>query len=65
MPARLSLSKTLGCSLLPLFCLSCCSHAWATTSATLTVSGAENQLANGWDQGNLTVTFNGFTEVVR
>ena len=65
MPARSCLSKTLGCSLLLLFCLSCCGRAWAAATATLTVSGAETQLGGGWDQGNLTVAFNGFTEVVQ
>jgi RHS repeat-associated protein len=64
MPARSCLSKALGCSLLLLVCLSCCCRALAAATATLTVSGTENQLASGWGQGNLTVAFNGFSETV-
>lgn len=38
--------------------------ALASTTATLTVSGSEQQINGSWDQNTITVSFNNFTESV-
>lgn len=38
--------------------------ALASTTATITVSGSEHQIGGGWDQGAITIAFNGFSETV-
>lgn len=56
--------KRLQVFLLVLVFLVLCGRAYASTTATITVGGSEQQVSGNWDQGNITVTFNGFTETL-
>ncbi|MBT9332955.1 IPT/TIG domain-containing protein [Paracidobacterium acidisoli] len=38
--------------------------AWASTTATITVGGSEQQINGAWDQGSLNLAFNGFVETI-
>jgi RHS repeat-associated protein len=39
-------------------------HALASSTATITVSGAERQVSGNWDTNSITISFNGFSETV-
>jgi RHS repeat-associated protein len=56
--------KRLNCLLPVLMLMALCCRAQASTTATITVGGSEQQISGSWDSGNLTVAFNGFTETV-
>ena len=38
--------------------------AFASATATITVAGSEQQISGSWDQGNITIAFNGFIETI-
>jgi RHS repeat-associated protein len=44
------------------FCVA--GEAMASTSATISVGGSEQQISGAWDSGNITVAFDGFSETV-
>lgn len=39
--------------------------ALASANATISVNGSEQQISGAWDQGSITVAFNGFSETVQ
>jgi len=41
-----------------------CSTASASTNTTVTIAGTEQQISGIWDQGEITISFNGYSETV-
>lgn len=50
--------------LLPVVVLFFAGQALASSTATITVGGGEQQVNGAWDQGTITVSFNGYVESV-
>ena len=57
----LTSKQIIGLALVMLLFLGAATRAWSYPTATLTITGAEQNLASGWDSGNITVAFNGYS----